>query len=170
MAQFLVFNTNLPRPSKKTVLIGLTVAAITLLLSSGLSIWLRKTTDLEIPSIGILETIGVEAYWDENVENKTKEINWDIIWVGSSKKVTLYLRSESNVEILLKLNTTNWNPTYISKNMDLSWNYDETPIDLGEVIQVTITLSTTYSKPFVDYLMSNSVKEFSFDIIIYAIG
>lgn len=164
-----MFTTNLPRPSKKTVLIGLTVAAITLLLSSGLSIWLSKTTDLEIPSIGTVKTIGVEAYWDENLENKTEEINWDIIWVGTSKNVTLYLRSVSNVETVLKLNTTNWNPTNISNNMDLSWNYNETPIDLGEVIQVTITLSTTYSKPFVEYLMSNNVKEFSFDIIIYAI-
>ena len=166
----MVFTTNLPRPSKKNVRIGLTVAAITLLLSSGLSIWLSKTTDLKIPSIGIIKTIGVEAFWDENLENKTEEINWEIIWVGSSKNVTLYLRSVSNLETVLKLNTTNWNPTNISNNMDLSWNYDETPIDQGEVIQVTITLSTTYSKPFVEYLMSTNRKEFSFDMIIYAIG
>lgn len=165
----MVFTTNLPRPSKKNVRIGLTVAAITLLLSSGLSIWLSKTTELEIPSIGIIKTIGVEAYWDENLENKTEEINWDIIWVGSSKNVTLFLRSVSTVETLLKLNTTNWNPTNISNNMGLSWNYDEIPIDQGEIIQVTITLSTTYSEPFVEYIMSTNMKEFSFDIIIYAI-
>ena len=164
-----MFTSNLPRPSTKTVLIGLTVAAITLLLSSGLSIWLSKTTELEIPSIGTVKTIGVEAYWDQNLKNKTEVIDWDIIWLGSSKNVTFYVRSISNVKTVLQINATNWNPTNISNNMDLSWNYDETPINPGEVIQVTITLSTTYSKPFVEYLMSNNVEEFSFDIIIQAL-
>ena len=159
---------NLPRPSKKTVLIGLIVAAITLLLSSGLSIWLSKTTDLEIPSIGTVKTIGVEAYWDEKLENKTEEINWDTIWVGSSKSVILYLRSTSNVETVLILNTTDWNPKNISKYINLSWNYNETPIDQGEVILVTITLSTTYSNTFIEFLILNNVKEFSFDMIIQA--
>ena len=164
-----MFTTNLPRPSKKTVLIGLTVAAITLLLSSGLSIWLSKTTDLEIPSIGTVKTIGVEAYWDENLENKTEEINWDIIWVGTSKNVTLYLRSVSNVETVLKLNTRNWNPTNISKYMNLSWDYNGTPINHGEVIRVTIILSALPSVHFKEYIISYNVKEFSFDIIIQAL-
>jgi hypothetical protein len=163
-----VFTTNLPWPSKKTVLIGLTVAAITLLLSSGLSIWLSRITELEIPSIGTIKTIGVEAYWDESLENKTEEINWDTIWVGSSKNVTLYLLSTSNVETVLKLNTTNWNPTNISKYMNLSWNYDGTPINHGEVIRVTMILSAPPSVRFNNYIISNNVKEFIFDIIIQA--
>jgi len=150
------------------VLIGLTVATITLLLSFVASIWLSKTTELEIPSIGTIKTIGVEAYWDENLENKTEEINWDIIWVGSSKNVTLYLRSTSNVETVLKLNTTNWNPTNISKYMNLSWNYNGTLINHGEVIRVTMIISAPPSVRFNEYLISDNVKEFSFDIIIQA--
>ena len=163
-----MFTPNLPRPSKKTVLTGLTVAMITLLLGSGLSIWLSKTTDLEVPSIGKIKTIGVEAYWDESLENKTEVIEWDIIWVGSSKNVTLYLRSVSNTDTILKLNTSNWNPTNISKYMNLSWNYTGTPINPGEVIRVTMTLSILPSISFIDYIISYNVKEFSFDIIIHA--
>ncbi|MCK4825887.1 hypothetical protein KA005_59615 [bacterium] len=162
------FTRNLPLPSKKNMLLVLTVAAITLLLSSGLSVWLSKTTELEIPSRAIIKTIGVEAYWDENLENKTEEINWDIIWVGTSKNVTLYLRSVSNIETVLKLNTTNWNPTNISNNMNLSWDYNGTLINHGEVIRVTMTLSALPSVHFKEYIISYNIKEFSFDIIIHA--
>jgi len=150
------------------VLIGLIVAAITLLLSSGLSIWLSKTTDLKILSIGTVKTIGVEAYWDQNLKNKTEVIDWDIIWLGSSKNVTIFLRSISNVKTLLQLNVTNWNPGNISKYMILSWSYNGTPVEPGEVIQVTITLSAPPSKPFIEYMLVNDVKEFTFDIVIRA--
>jgi len=162
-----VSTKNFSRPSKKTVLIVLTVAAVTILFSSALSIWLSKVTDLYIPSIGNVKTIGVEAYWDENLENKTEAVNWDLIWLGSSKNVTLYLRSTSNVETVLKLNATNWNPENISKYMILSWNYNMTHVKPGEVIQVTITLSAPLSKPFIEYVLANDLKEFSFDILIH---
>jgi len=160
---------NLQRPSKNTMLLIFTVAVVTLLLSSTLSRWLSEVTDLEVPSIGTVKTIGVEAYWDEKLENKTEAINWAIIWVGSLKNVTLYLRSVSNVETVLVLNTTNWIPTNISKYINLSWNYNGTPINPDEVIRVTMKLSALSSMRFVEYLISYNVKEFSFDIIIRAL-
>lgn len=160
---------NFPRPTKNTVLLTLAVAAVTLLLSAAISVWLSEVTTLNIPSIGTVKTIGVEAYWDENLENKTEEINWEIIWVGTSKNVTLYLRSVSNVETVLKLNTTKWNPTNISKYMNLSWDYNGTPINHSESIRVTMILSALPSDRFREYIISYNVKEFSFDIIIQAL-
>lgn len=53
---------NFPRPTKNTVLLIITVAAITFLLSSGLFIWLSEVTDLEVSSIGTVKTIGIAAY------------------------------------------------------------------------------------------------------------
>ena len=144
------------------------VATVTILLSSALSIWLNEVTDLYIPSIGNVKTIGVEAYWDENIENKTEAINWDLIWLGSSKNVTLYLRSASNVETVLQLNTSNWNPKNISKYMILTWNYNGTPVQPSKVIHVTITLSAPLSKPFIEYVLANDLKKFTFDIVIRA--
>ena len=153
-------------PSKKTVMLILTVAVITLLLSSAISIWLTKVTDLEIPSIGTIKTIGVEAYWDEDLKNKTEALNWDILYYASSKNVTVFLRSISNVKTILQLNTTNWNPINISKYFKLFWNYNGTPIYPGEVIRVTIKISPSQSSSFIEYIITNDVKEFSFDIVI----
>ena len=160
---------NFQRPTKNTLLLILTVAAATLIVSSSISIWLSKQTRLEVPSIGTIKTIGVEVYWDENLDNKTEAVNWDIIWLGSSKNVTLYLRSISSVKTVLQLNATNWNPTNISKYMNLSWNYNGTPINPDEVILVTVTLSAPQSVRFREYIITNDVKEFSFDIVIRAI-
>jgi hypothetical protein len=162
------FISKFPHPSKKTVLLILVVAVVTLLLSATISIWLTKVNHLKIPSVGNVITLGVEAYWDKNCENKTDQVNWDVIWPGSSKNVTFYLRSKSNVAAKLNLNTTNWNPANVSNYMNLSWNYNGTPISPRKVVQVTLSLSASSSYSFIDYLIANNVKEFSFNIIIYA--
>jgi len=153
-------------PSKKTVLLIVAVAAITVLVTSLTAIWLSKITNLQIPSLGTITTLGVEAYWDKNLTNKTEEIKWGKIWPGSSQNVTIYIRSISNVETTLILNTTNWNPTNLTDYMNLTWNYNETTIHPDEIIQVTLTLSASSSYSFIMYLITNDVKQFSFDIII----
>ena len=155
-------------PSKKTVLLILLVAAITVLISAAISMWLSKTGNLRIPSVGNVITLGAEAYWDKDCENKTEKVDWNMVWPGSSKNVTLYLRSMSNVDTKLNLNTTNWNPADISDYINLSWNYNGTPVTPHQVVRVTLTLSASSSYSFINYLVANNVNEFGFDMTIYA--
>lgn len=154
------------RSSKRTILVIIITAVITIAISAIASIWLSRISNFDVPSLGTIKTLGVEAYWDENLENKTETINWGTIWPGSSKNFTVYLRSISNTETTLLLNATNWNPANISEFMNLSWNYTNTTLYPGETIQVTLTLTTSSSNTFLLYLITNDVKEFSFDIII----
>jgi len=154
------------RSSKRTVLLVLIVVLITIAVTTAVSIWLERTFNLRVPSLGTIKTLGVEAYWDRNLENKIEIIDWDTIWPGSSKNVTLYVRSIGNVEATLYLNTTNWNPADLPDHVTLSWNYDGTTVHPDEVIQVTLTLSASSSQSFILYLITNKVNEFSFDIII----
>jgi len=152
--------------SKRAILLITLTAVITLIISSIISIWLSKVTNLNVPSFGTIRTLGVQGYWDKNLENKTETFDWGTIWPGASKNVTIYLRSISNIETTLYLNTTNWNPTNISDYVNLTWNYDETTIRPNEIIGVTLTLSASSSYSFILYLIANDVKQFSFDIII----
>jgi len=154
------------RSSKKTVLLILLTIIVTIAASTLVSIWLNRFDNLSIPSLGTLQTIGLEAYWDESLQNKAETIDWGTMYVGSRKNVTLYLQSTSNIETTFYLNTTNWIPTNISKYMSLSWNYDGSKINPGDIIQVTITLSTSTSESFINYLITNDVRQFSFDITI----
>jgi len=144
------------------------IAIASVAVTTTISILLSKTTNLTVPSLGTVKTIGVETYWDQNRENKTEEINWDEIWVGSSKNLTLYIQSVSNYKITINLNVTDWNPANISEYMTLSWDYNETLFNPGETIQVTLTLSIPSSQSFVRYLIDEKVQNFSFDIHIVA--
>jgi hypothetical protein len=154
------------RSSKRKMLLITITIVTTLIISSIIAIWLSKVAHLNIPSLGTIRTLGVEAYWDINLTNKTEAINWGTIWPGSSQNATLYIRSISNLETTLHLNTTNWNPANISNYMNLTWNYNGTTIQPDEIIQVTLTLSASSSFNFINYLITNEVKQFSLDIII----
>lgn len=154
------------RSSKRTILLIAITAVTTLIIGSIISSWLSKVTSLNILSLGTIKTQGVEAYWDRNLENKAEMFDWGTIRPGESKNVTLYLRSVSNVDTTLYLNTTNWNPGNVSNAIGLSWNYDGTTIQSGEVIEVTFTLSASSSYSFLLYLVTSDAKEFSFDVII----
>jgi hypothetical protein len=149
-------------------LLILIVAIASITITTAISILLSKIGNLSFPSLATIKTIGVEAYWDPNCENKTETIDWGTIWPGSSKNVTFYIRSVSNFRATLNLNTTNWNPANISDYISLSWNYNGTPLNPGKIIQLTLTLSASSSNSFIDYLIVNDVRDFSFDIIIAA--
>jgi len=145
------------RSSKTTILFIIITAVITIAISAIISLWLSSINNIYVPSLGTIKTLGVEAYWDKNLENKTETINWGTIWPGSSKNFTLYLRSISNTETTLLLNATNWNPANISEYMNLSWNYNETILHPSETIQVTLILTTSSSNEFIFYLINNDV-------------
>lgn len=167
------------RSSKKTILLIVIVSAATLIISSIIAIWLSYLTNINIPTIGTIRTQGVEAYWDSNLTNKTKTYDWGTTWPGTSKNITLYLRSLSNFETTLSLTTGNW--TFLSSNnsivagpssatpyMNLTWDYNNTKVRPSEAIRVSLTLSISRSADFVDFLVANDVRKFSVDILIRA--
>ena len=169
--------TGLPHPSRKTVLLVLIVATITILLSALISTWISGITNLKVPSIGTIRTLGVDAYGGDinTTQNGQKFIDWGIIYPGTATNRSFYIRNKSNIEITLNL--TKANLTYIDSNgknvtspdqsyLNLTWNYNDTPLSPNEVIYVTLTLHASPDQSFIDYLITNNVREFSFDIYI----
>jgi len=165
------------KQSKKTILLIVIVVLATLLLSALISMWLYKTVNLHIPSFATIKTLGVKAYWDLNLKNETTELPWPTVYPGTSNNVTLYLQSVSNIKTILELQTANWTfrssngtivsgPTSSTNYMNLTWNYNNTTVDPGQTVQVTLTLSIDNSDNFIWFLIKNNVKQFSFDIII----
>jgi len=128
------------RSPKKTIPLILVVIVATIATSTAISVLLSRTTHFYVSSLGTIKTLGVEAYWDPNLENKTEVLNWGNITTGTSKNATLYIRSISNIDTILYLNATNWNPAILSEYMTLSWNYNGTTVHPSEIIQITLTL------------------------------
>jgi hypothetical protein len=180
LKRFFYSLTKLPHPSKKSVLLIIAVAAITVVISTTISIWLSRFDNLHIPSIGTVHTIGVKVYWDASLENETKEIQWGTIYPGSSSNVTLYVQSISNIETIFELRTANWTflnstnmnvsgPSESTPYMNLAWNYNNATVGPRDTVPVTLTLSADDSPAFVGFLIDKDVKYFSFDIMISAL-
>jgi hypothetical protein len=130
-------------------------------------------------SIGNLHTIGIRAYWDPSLQDRTTGIEWGTVLTGQSYNVTLYLQSISNVPIILEMTTKNW--TFINTNntiaagpedstpyINLTWIYDYRTLDPNETIQTTLTLTTDNSLGFITFLIKNNINEVTVDIVIQA--
>ena len=167
------------RLHKKTILLIVIVAATTLIVSAAISIMLDDRGSISLPSIGYVHTVGVKAYWDQALENQTTAIDWGTVYTGASYNETLYLQSTSNVETTLSLTTSNWtftntNGTIVSGPSDstpyinLTWDYNNQPLESNTTIQTTLTLTTDNSQDFITFLINNSIKQFAMDITIQA--
>jgi hypothetical protein len=149
--------------SRKTILLILVVAAITLISSALIAIWLSKSYNLAIPTVGTIYVTGFVAYGgDINSTHGVLSIDLGEIYVGSSKNVSFYLRSVSNVPTTLALSVDNWEPESLEPFIPVSWNYSGKQIAPNEEIPIRIDINTVASADFVDYLIANHVDSFSF--------
>jgi len=168
------------RSSKRTTVLVVFIVVTTLIITSLISLWLDKVTNLDLPSVGTIRTLGVEAYWDQDLTDKIdqeEKIDWGTIWLASSQNISIYLRSISNFETTLHLTMANltfynsnqtslYPPIDISNHMNLDWTYSKTKVRPGEILRVTLILETRISDSFILYLIDNDARRFSFDIII----
>ena len=111
-----------------------------------------------VQSYGSVKAVNVGVYWDSSCTNTTSTVDWGMLSPGTSKNVTLYVRNEGNTAVKLSLTTQNWNPLSASNYMRLSWNREAQTVNLGSVLNATLTFS----------VLSNvtGITNFSFDIVI----
>lgn len=183
------FFNKIPHPAKKTILLILAVAFLTILTTTLLSTFLSRVYNTRIPSLGTIHTIGVKVYGGNITEGSdgSKHLDWGTIYPGSSTIRSFHLKSESNIPITLKLSTRNWTllnskgenvtkflttPKYMQLNesFTLTWNYNGTPLTPTQEIYVSLRLNATSDVKFINYLIDYQVREFSFDIIITGNG
>jgi hypothetical protein len=115
-----------------------------------------------ISNVGSLKTIGIGAYWDENLTDKVNLIDWERLEPGAQNNVAIYFHNEGDFAVTLSESTSNWNPPVASNYLTLSWNYNGQTIEAGENLQVTLTLSVSTNV--------TGVTDFNFDIIVEGTG
>jgi len=168
-------------PSKRTILLIATVAAVTLVLSTIVFFFLSRFANISIPSLGNIRTIGVEVSGADIVlADQEEHIDWGTVYPGTFTNRSFYVQSISNVDAKLRLEATEWifrnstdqivaGPSDFSQFANLTWNYDNKTVSPREVLYVTLTLSMNNSLEFIEFLIDNKVTSFSFDITIRAI-
>jgi hypothetical protein len=65
---------------------------------------------------------------------------------------------------MLTLNLTDWSPPEISDYLTLTWDYNGTRLDPGEVILINLNVSAPSSDDFINYLVDNEIKNFTVDV------
>jgi hypothetical protein len=75
-----------------------------------------------ISNTGNLKAIGVGVCWDSSCTSAVSSIDWGALEPGVTKNFTIYVRNEGNVQVMLSMTTSNWNPASASSYITLSWN------------------------------------------------
>jgi hypothetical protein len=152
---------------EKTILIVILAVIITSLVNLALFSYLSNNPlfpGTQYSSRGNVNVTGIQV---PNGELPGNSIDWGTMYVGSSKNVSFHLQSTSNVPIKLDFNTTDWTPWGIDKYLKLSWNYTQQAIDSKQEIFLTFTLNSALSEDFENYLITNNIDSFSFNVNIY---
>ena len=86
------------------------------------------------------------------------DIDWGIIQPGSIVNVTVFVKNEGNRAISLNITAEDWSPVEATSYMTFSSNYVGQTIDVREILQVTLSLTTS--------LNIEDITSFSFDISV----
>lgn len=167
------------RIRKEIILLVIIVAATTLAISTMISIWLSRYDNLHFPSLGTIKVVDLEVYGgDINItQERMPCIDWGTTYPGTPTNRSFYIKSQSNIPIILSLkisnvtfhDVNNQNVTTdlpIENPLTLTWNYNNTILEPKEEIYVTLTLTVSAQQEFLQYLIAYDVTKFSFDIVI----
>jgi hypothetical protein len=134
----------------------------------------EEVNDRIIPTTGTIYVRGLELYGgDIKSESGKVYIDWGELTLGTSKNASFYVRSNSNVDVKLKLNVTDWTPAGIEDYIHISWDYNGTLLHSGPdqvPLWVTFNLDVSSSGDFIDFIVENEVTSFGFDMTVYASG
>lgn len=170
-------NHRIPLPSMKTTLTIIVVVVYTITLTSLFVSVLDGTTIVRVPTVGNLVVLGYEAHGGDIImQGNNATLDWGTIRVGTSANRSFYLQSQSTTTTIPQLNTTDWifrnadnqpvTPPSVN-GIELNWTLNNgTQLAQRQEVYVTLTLTINSDDAFVNYVLDNNVKTFSFDIII----
>ncbi len=114
--------------------------------------------EVTLSNLGTVRAMGVGVYWDIGCSNSVASINWGTVAPGSTSDVTVYIKNEGNAAETLSSTAENWSPPIAATYMSLTWDYVGQVIDVGEAVQVTLSLTVSNT--------IEGITSFSFDITI----
>ena len=111
-----------------------------------------------IPNAGNVKTVGVGVYWNSTCASNVTSVDWGFLEPGATANVTVYMRNEGNIPVVLNMATDDWNPTSARDDITLTWNREDYVLDSDSVVQAVLTLSVSSD--------ISQVESFGFDILI----
>lgn len=103
-------------------------------------------------------TIEIDVYADSECTTELSSVVWGEIIAGGSVQRTIYIKNNGDAGVVLSLQAQDWSPSTADDYMTLSWSYNGSTLQSGQVMAVTLTLSVSAGCP--------ELSSFNFDIVI----
>jgi hypothetical protein len=104
------------------------------------------------------QTLDVQVYSDSALTQVLSSVTWGNLVPGSSINKVMYIHNNGENSVSLSLTTQDWIPTGAVNYIQLTWDYDGSPISPGETVQITMTLNVSPS--------ISGINTFNFNIVI----
>lgn len=143
--------------------------AITIICVFCLFLLLIALASHSFPERQQVTTKGVIAYAEGLTVDKTW-IDWGNVTAGENKTETVCVINTGTQSVKLNVTVANWMPVALAEYMTVAWNYTGEGIGRNEAATVAFKLSVPDTPDFIEYVRSNNVTAFSFDIILEAIS
>ena len=147
---------------KKIFAVGLTVAAVVVMLLVTLLASGALISSKTVASTGIITITNIGVYSDSACTQSMASINWGTISPGNSVTRTIYVKNLGTTQVTLSMSRENWAPANANGPITVTWNREDTTIAPNQVTTATLTLSVSSS--------ISGITTFSVDIVITGAG
>ncbi|MFC1803136.1 hypothetical protein ACFL0D_04115 [Thermoproteota archaeon] len=103
-------------------------------------------------------SIEIDIYKDLECTELMSTVDWGEIEAGGTSYLQLYVKNNGDANVIISLQTENWDSQIAENNMELSWDYNGAAIQPEQILPVTLTLSVDEDCP--------ELTNFGFDIVI----
>jgi hypothetical protein len=111
-----------------------------------------------MPSTGTVTTVNVGVYSDSECTQNCTSISWGSIYPGNSTSRIIYVKNTGTVPITITMTSGSWAPTDADDYLTLSWDQQNTVLDVDESVSANLTLSVDSD--------TDDLADFSFNIVI----
>ena len=139
------------------VIVAITISGMMLTLSTAGMLSVNEA----LPTSGSISALNVAIYSDSSCSQKLMSIDWGTISPGKTVTVTFYIKNTGNTQVMLKMTKTNWNPPEANGPITLTWNREDTTLNVGQTVQAILTLYVSES--------ISGIIDFSVDVVISGI-
>lgn len=110
-----------------------------------------------------LVAVEVAVFSDVQCTRPVVNISWGLLSPGESKNFSCWMRSTSNVPVVVSMTVSNWVPLNISSWISVCWGCEGLMLYPGEVISVAFSLEVDSAIPY-------GFRDFTFDILVCGSG
>ena len=147
---------------KKIFAVGLTVAAVVVMLLVTLLASGALISSKTVASTGIITITNIGVYSDSACTQSMASINWGTISPGNSVTRTIYVKNLGTTEVTLSMSRENWVPANANGQITLTWDREDATIASNAVATAILTLRVSSSV--------SGITSFSVDIVIAGTG